>query len=538
MPVLFALLLIALLPAALVTVSAGPALATVGTNDYPSNLANAGQDSLVDPWGFYNRECVSFVAWRLNNDNGVAFTNNMHGPNGQAGHWGNAYQWSGNATAIGYTFDSHPAPGSVAQWAMNYHGAGSAGHVAYVDSVNTDGSIVTEDYNGLGTGAYRTRTISPASSTWPSGFIHIKDSPPPASQPSSGPGNIYVGTDRFTTNTVLYPNRYMLSDDNRFMLILQGDGNLVLYGPGGQPLWSSGTNGHTVNYAILGNDGNFVLYGPGGSVVWATYTSGATKAIVQDDGNFALYNASGTSVWSSQTGGQLSGLVSDGSDHLNAGDKLYPGHYLQSGRFSLTLQSDGNLVLYGPAYQYLWTSGTNGMSVAYATQQSDGNFVLYDGSNNAVWNSGTSGSGATKAMLQSDGNFSLNTSSGTSVWSTHSGGQTVNVGSSLTGGGTLWPNYYLLSPDTRFVLIQQSDGNLVLYDYSNNPLWKDWKAGNTNAVTLLQTDGNFVEYSAGNSALWYTGTTTAVHANLQNDGNFVLYNSSWSAVWQTNTGGH
>jgi hypothetical protein len=69
-----------------------PASATLGTNDYPSNLANAAQDSVVDPWHFYNRECVSFVAWRLSHDNGVSnFDNNMMGPNGTTGHFGNAY---------------------------------------------------------------------------------------------------------------------------------------------------------------------------------------------------------------------------------------------------------------------------------------------------------------------------------------------------------------------------------------------------------------------------------------------------------------
>jgi surface antigen len=49
-------------------VVAGAASATAGVDDYPANLKSAAQDSLVDPWGFYNRECTSFVAWRLNND--------------------------------------------------------------------------------------------------------------------------------------------------------------------------------------------------------------------------------------------------------------------------------------------------------------------------------------------------------------------------------------------------------------------------------------------------------------------------------------
>ena len=68
--------------------------AAVAGNDYPSNLANARKDSLVDPWSFYNRECTSFVAWKLNHDNGVAFRDFYGGR-----HWGNAENWGPTARA-------------------------------------------------------------------------------------------------------------------------------------------------------------------------------------------------------------------------------------------------------------------------------------------------------------------------------------------------------------------------------------------------------------------------------------------------------
>ncbi|GAQ71167.1 FG-GAP repeat protein [Streptomyces turgidiscabies] len=174
-----------------------PASATVGTNDYPSYLASPAGDALVDPWQFYNRECTSFVAWRLNNDNGVDFTNNM-AHNGVNGHWGNAYQWKNNAIALGYTYNGSPAPGSIGWYDVNYHGAGSAGHVLYVDSVNaTDGSIVAEDYNGsTPMYNYRKRTIAAGSSAWPSGFIHISDvvTPPPPPPPPPPPASDNSGT--------------------------------------------------------------------------------------------------------------------------------------------------------------------------------------------------------------------------------------------------------------------------------------------------------------------------------------------------------
>jgi surface antigen len=187
--------LVALTTSLLVSLLIQSANATIGTNDYPSNLAGSPPDALVDPWGFYNRECTSFVAWRMNNDNRVAFTNNMKGPNGVTGHWGNADQWRDNATKIGYGHNAIPARGSIAWYAQNYHGAGPAGHVAYVDAVNPDGSIVVEEYNARAppyTHLYGKRTLLPRSSSWPSEFLHVKDltpPPPPPPPPPSASGD-------------------------------------------------------------------------------------------------------------------------------------------------------------------------------------------------------------------------------------------------------------------------------------------------------------------------------------------------------------
>ncbi len=39
-------------------------------NDYPAKWADPAQDSVVDTWRMYNRECVSFVAWKLSSVEG------------------------------------------------------------------------------------------------------------------------------------------------------------------------------------------------------------------------------------------------------------------------------------------------------------------------------------------------------------------------------------------------------------------------------------------------------------------------------------
>ena len=77
-----------------------PSVVTASGDDYPSRLKNAAQDSLVDPWLFYNRECTSFVAWRLNHDNNVDFYNYWRGV-----HWGDASNWKYAADHSGVTTD-------------------------------------------------------------------------------------------------------------------------------------------------------------------------------------------------------------------------------------------------------------------------------------------------------------------------------------------------------------------------------------------------------------------------------------------------
>jgi surface antigen len=142
--------------------------AASGVDDYPSRLKNAAQDSLVDPWQFYNRECTSFVAWRLNSENNVPFTDYFQGA-----HWGNASNWKNAAKSLKIPVDNNPTRGAVAWWAAGSAGS-SRGHVAWVQVVG-DSSITIEEYNYLHEGFYDTRTISTSSSLWPSGFIHIKD---------------------------------------------------------------------------------------------------------------------------------------------------------------------------------------------------------------------------------------------------------------------------------------------------------------------------------------------------------------------------
>lgn len=145
----------------------------IGGNDYPWSDTPAGIGS---PLGYFNRECVDFVAWRLNKQAGIT----------QA-PWkfkglGFALTWKERLLAQGYIANRTPAVGAVA-WLAPYTGdptislTGAWGHVMIVSQVNPDGSIVVEQYNGMAEPndhQYSVVTL-PASYLHHLTFIHVAD---------------------------------------------------------------------------------------------------------------------------------------------------------------------------------------------------------------------------------------------------------------------------------------------------------------------------------------------------------------------------
>lgn len=117
-----------------------------GHGGYPSNLNNAAQDTLIDPWGMYNRECVSYTAWKV------------YETYGYMPYWGgrgNANQWPGDARAAGIPTGSSPKAGSVAIWNVGYFG-----HAMWVEAVNDDGSLWVSQYNYDYQGHYSEMRVS------------------------------------------------------------------------------------------------------------------------------------------------------------------------------------------------------------------------------------------------------------------------------------------------------------------------------------------------------------------------------------------
>jgi hypothetical protein len=115
-------------------------------------------------------------------------------------------------------------------------------------------------------------------------------------------------------------------------------------------------------------------------------------------------------------------------DRLTAGQGLIAGQSITSadGRFTFTLQTDANLVLYAPGNKPLWASNTSTHKVYpwYIAMQGDGNLVVYDSKGNAYWASNTVGNPGAWVSAQSDGNVVIYKAGGDRIWQTNTvGGQ-------------------------------------------------------------------------------------------------------------------
>jgi hypothetical protein len=112
---------------------------------------------------------------------------------------------------------------------------------------------------------------------------------------------------------------YLTSNNMQYMLVLQGDNNLVLYRVSDwHVLWASNTNTPVPStgvcnacYAltlVMKSDGNLVLishksvpFGTG-NLVWQSNTSGnkGSTLVLQDDGNLVIYPAT-NATWKTDT---------------------------------------------------------------------------------------------------------------------------------------------------------------------------------------------------------------------------------------------
>jgi hypothetical protein len=208
-----------------------------------------------------------------------------------------------------------------------------------------------------------------------------------------------------------------------------------------------------------------------------------------------------------------------------------------NGQNALQVKPDGNLVLYRNFNNVPWQSFSGGSVAKQLIMQTDGNLVLYNSGNGPVWSSRTGGNPGAKLVLQDDGNAVIYSSTNTVLWqSVSSNPNWQTYVNNTMYGGDMQPFQEMKSADGRFTLVVQKDGNVVLYS-PNRALWQSGTGGKQLSRLTLQSDGNLVVYGFADQPLWWTGTNQRSKLIVQDDGNLVLYNGLNQPLWNSRTGG-
>ena len=157
--------------------------------------AARGASNEISYWGMgAGHNCTNYVAWKL-------ISNGVDRPNISLG---DAAQWADSAVSNGIVVNRTPAIGSVAQWDAFASNVGMYGHVAYVEKVNADGTIlISEDaWRPNNRGGPLTFRIVDATSV--SHFLHFGDNtrwirevsfevPVPVTAPAEGEAALQPG---------------------------------------------------------------------------------------------------------------------------------------------------------------------------------------------------------------------------------------------------------------------------------------------------------------------------------------------------------
>ncbi len=358
-----------------------------------------------------------------------------------------------------------------------------------------------------------------------------------------------------TNGQSIWSGACLVSPNHDYELIMQPDGNLVLYFESqADALWAAFPAGPTsTSYA----GDTAVLYSSGDLCVegWCNNVTAPNATLVlQNDGNLVVY-ADYTPTTSPPYAAWNTGTHGMRGDGMAQGTALQPGQYLQSPnkQFGLLMETNGLLMAYQTSSSAstcpMWTLPANtdpnlsppqwnypntmsyppygstdgsfsmeaGITLTpwtYLALQPDGNLVLYPpGGGPAPWATGTNGAGGAATtgaslQVQDDGNVVLYSSTGSALWQTATN---LDRGTALCAGDTMTAGQYLAGTpalNNSIVEVPTSSGyDTATYQFGSAPP--------LDQGLVMQSDCNLVLYGSadawtneGSSAgvWWQSGT--------------------------------
>jgi hypothetical protein len=207
----------------------------------------------------------------------------------------------------------------------------------------------------------------------------------------------------------------------------------------------------------------------GTNVSWDAGVTGGSLLTLQNDGNLVLYGtpplpgAAAPVVWASGTNAYR-------GNALCAGETLQQGQSISFDDDYMIMQTDGNLVVYPYGSSTAqWATGTSDNAGAndegsnYAIQQTDGNFVIYRTGGGAIWATNSVQSTVSNSWTFQVGNTGVNNNNPGGQWAL----QVFNTGS----GDYVWwadakkPSGALIKPPQTSLIIHGAQAKLNVYTF-------------------------------------------------------------------------
>jgi Ricin-type beta-trefoil lectin domain-like len=231
-------------------------------------------------------------------------------------------------------------------------------------------------------------------------------------------------------------------------------------------------------------------------------------------------------------------------------NRLLPGEQLRenqklisaNGEHNLVQQADGNLVIYNSEQKAIWASGMNEKNVKRSVMQQNGSLTQHPGGYDLViWSTQTDGNNGAYALLQDDGVLVIINRDNRIIWRSGRSAPLVKeapVNDRLMPEQELAMDAKINSANGNFTLIFQQDGNLVVYDRNNNPLWATGTHGKKASRCVMQKDGNLVLYDIFKSPIWASNTHGHEGALLvlHDNGSLAVHSQEGSILWSNNVG--
>ena len=111
--------------------------------------------------------CTNYVAYMLTHNGRITW---------RPRYFGDAKTWGPQMQASGATIYATPKPGDVAWWPAYYHQTGKYGHVAMVEKVYSDGSILLSEDSFQDN--FYVKRVYRGNSYWPKGFLRFPQASP------------------------------------------------------------------------------------------------------------------------------------------------------------------------------------------------------------------------------------------------------------------------------------------------------------------------------------------------------------------------